>query len=163
MSQESAIEFDTREFDRALREISQESDKTDHEIITTNAATLLRAIAYNAPRDTGAARAGFWAAWSALGLAGSPGTRRGTERFKRKKTAKRTYVPDGAVRDDRNKPGEKEFEFINRTHMINEKGKKIFYPYILNAKTNFWGKGIRETTFKFGKGYEKLLKKHSKI
>jgi hypothetical protein len=158
------IKFETREFERAMAEISSESDRTDHEIITMNGQTYLRAVVYNTPRDTGAGRAGFWQAWEALGMAATPGTRRGKTPFKKTKKARRTYVPDGGVVDNRSgKHGEKSFEFINRTHILNERGQKVFYLYILNARNNFWGRATDEAEFKFGRGYERLLKKHSKI
>lgn len=158
----TGLNFNTREFERAMAEISRESDRTDYEIITMNCKTYLRSIVYNTPRDTGAGRAGFWPAWEALDMPGSPGTRRGNQPFTRKKGSKRMYVPEGKVRDDRRKRGDKEFEFVNKTHM-RRAGKKVYYLYVLNAKTDFWGKGAEEAAFKFGRGYERLLRKHGKI
>lgn len=159
------IEFDTKEFERAMREISSESDRTDFEIITMNARTYVRSIAYATPRDSGATRAGFWPAWEALDLPGSPYTRRSMTPFgARHMNSKRTYVPGGRVRDDRRKRGtDCQFEFVNKTYFIDNCGKKVYYPYVLNAQTDFWGKGAANAAFKFGKGYERLLKKHSKI
>lgn len=158
----TGLEFDTREFERAMADISSESDRTDFEIVTMNSRTYLRAIVYNTPIDEGAGRAGFWAAWEALENPGTPGTRRGKAPFKLKKNARDKYVPDGTAIDKRRDRGERSFEFINRTHVVRY-GKKIHYLYVLNARTDFWGKGAEEATYKFGKGYERLLKKHSKI
>jgi hypothetical protein len=83
--------------------------------------------------------------------------------FKRKKSQKRTYHPDGAVHDNRAERDEKRFEFINRTHYTDARGKKVYYPYILNAKTDFWGRGAEEAAFKFGRAYEKMLRRHGKL
>jgi hypothetical protein len=156
------LEFDTREFERAMADVARESDRADYEILTMNARTYLKSIVYNTPRDTGATRAGFWGAWESLDMSGSPGTRRSRAPFKRKKRGKRMYIPEGTVRDDRKKRGVKEFEFINKTHYV-ENGKRVYYPYILNARTDFWGKGAEEAAFKFGRAYEKLLRKHGKL
>jgi len=155
-----SFEWDARELNRAMDAVARESTRADFEIITMNARQLLRAIVYNTPRDTGSARAGFWSAWSALGNSGSPGTRRGPQAWKRKDG--REYVPEGTVRDDRQRSGVREFEFVNKTHYIDKRGKKVYYPYILNARSDFWGKGEREATFKFGKVYERLMRKHSR-
>jgi len=163
MAEQTGMTMVTREFERACAEISRESDRTDFEIITMNATTALKEVVYATPRDTGAGRAGFWKAWEALQLSGTPGTRRGQEPFKRKQKARRTYVPDGAAIDKRRDSGEKSFEFINRTHIINERGKKVYYLYVLNARKHFWDKGMMKAAFKFGTGYERLLKKHGKI
>jgi len=155
------MEFDTREMERAMVEISRESDRTDFEIVTANSDTLVRSLAYNTPRKTGSLRAGFWPAWNALDKTGSPGTRRPFAPYSPQKS-KDVYVPDGGVQDDRRARDEKSFEFVNRTHILRN-GKKIYYGYVLNARSNFWGKGEREATFKFGRAYEKMLKRHNKI
>ena len=158
------FEIDYREFDRAMRELSFESDRSDYEIVTMNSQTLTKALAWNTPKDTGAARAGFWPAWSALDLPGTPaGTTFGftpLEIKSKKRKTPRSYVPDGWVKDERRNAGDPGFSFAVKTHTYRN-GKRVYYPYILNAKVNFWGAGLREAGFKFGRAYEKLLKKHS--
>jgi len=158
-----SMDFDYRQFDRALREVTQESDRADFEIVTMNSRTLAKSLMYNTPIDSGATRAGFWPAWTALGMPGTPGTTRNMTAFevrsKKRKTARR-YVPDGWAKDERRKPGDPGFAFAVRTHMY-ARGKRINYPYALNARLNFWGAGFREVSFKFGQAYERLCKKHS--
>lgn len=156
----SKMEWDTREFERAMADVVRESDRTDHEIITMNARTLLRAVVYNTPRDTGTARAGYWPAWTALGMPGSPGTRRGYGPWKRGKN--RLMIAQGRVDDQRKARGEKYVEWGNTSH-YREKGKRVNYPYIRNQKDRWLDKAEAEATFKFGRAYEKLLKKHSKL
>ena len=156
---EAAFKWDTREFERAAAQIANESDRTDHEIITMNAKTLLKAVVFNTPMQTGTLRAGFWPAWTALDMPGSPGTRRAYAPWKQ---YNRRYVPDGRVDDQRSKRGEAYFEFANSTHYYG-RGGRVNYPYMLNAKKNFMGRAEAEATFKFGRGYEKLLKKHGKL
>jgi hypothetical protein len=129
-----------------------------------NAKTYLKSIVYNTPKWSGATRAGYWPAWNALGMSGSPGTRRSFGKFKMKKSNNRTYIPDGYVIDERNNRREKVFVFVNKTHHISDKtGKKTYYPYEVNQRQDFWGKGAEEAAFKFGRAYEKLLRKHSKL
>ena len=155
------MEFDTTEFERAMVELANESERGDAEIVTMNARTLTKALVYNTPRDTGATRAGFWPAWEALEMSGTPGTRKGMVPFKKRDGS--TYVPDGLVRDNRRSRGEPSFELVVKTHRLTKDGKKIYYPYVLNAKQDFWGKGHRKAAFKFGKLYDRLLRKHGKL
>lgn len=108
-------------------------------------------------------------------MAGSPGTRRSYAPYKRKsKSGKtrtkqiegsqgRTYYPTGGYSDKRKQKGEAAFEFVNATYLIDERGKRRNYPYILNRQTGFMGEGEAEAAYKFGKGYERLLKKHGKL
>jgi len=154
------VNWDTREFERALRQVAGESDRADHEIVTMNSRTLLKSTVYNTPRDTGTARAGYWPAWQALEMSGSPGTRRAYRTWTKKKS-KREMVPEGKV-DDRRKEKDPSFEFVNKTHH-REGGTRTYYPFILNARTNFFGKAEQEAAFKFGRAYEKLLRKHGKL
>lgn len=154
------MEWDTREFEMAMEAVARESDRSDHEIITMNARTLIRAVVYNTPRDTGTARAGYWPAWQALEMAGSPGTRRGYAPWVRGK--ERMMIPQGTVTDQRNAKGEKFVEWTNSTH-YRAKGKRVNYPYIRNQKDKWLDKAEAEATFKFGKTYEKLLRKHGKL
>lgn len=164
--------FDTKDMIRAMNEVANESDRSDFEIITANSDTLLKSLVYNTPRDTGSLRAGFWPAWEALEKPGTPGTRKrfrgrtreeDVEDLRNRPHLNRLYIPDGSVDDKRRVKGEKEFVFVNKTHYIEKSGRRIYYGYILNAKTNFWGKGEREATFKFGRAYDKMLRKHSKL
>ena len=154
------LNFDTKEFERAMRELARESDRSGFEIVTMNARTFVKSVAYNTPRATGATRAGYWPAYQALEMTGSPGTRRPYAPFKRGKV--RMMVPEGKVVDKRRERGEQSFEFVNKTHYV-QAGKKVYYPYIVNAKSDFFGRGAAEAAFKFGKTYEKLLRKHGKL
>lgn len=154
------MEWDTREFEKALAAVIRESDRSDHEIVTMNARTLLKSTVYNTPRDTGTARAGYWPAWKALDMAGSPGTRRRYAPWKKGKH--RLMVPQGRVDDQRDAKGEKYVEWGNTTH-YRQKGKRVNYPYIRAQKDQWLEKAEEEATFKFGRAYEKLLKKHGKL
>jgi len=119
-----SIEFDTREFDSAIRNLAMESDRTDAEIVTLNAKQLVRSLAYNTPRDTGATRAGFWPAWSGLDMPGSPGTRRKLVPFTkgRRGNAKgRTYVPAGTFTDDRATVATPPFRSLCRPTTFNDR------------------------------------------
>ena len=154
------MEWDTREFEKAMADVVRESDRTDYEIITMNAQTLLKATVYNTPRDTGTTRAGYWPAWKALELAGSPGTRRAYSPWVRGKA--RLMTPQGRVNDQRNAKGEKYIEWGNSTH-YRARGQRVNYPYIRNQKDNWIGKAEAEATYKFGRAYEVLLRKHGKL
>lgn len=159
---QASIDFASEELEQAMNDVIKESDRADDEVITENAKMLTRSVAFNTPKDTGTTRAGWWPAWNALELPGSPGTRRSQNKWSRK-SGSRTYVPEGEVEDNRDDRGEKSFVFKNRTHYIRRDGKKVYYPYILNGRTNWMGKATQEAEFKFGKVHEKLLKKHSKL
>lgn len=154
------LQFDTKEFERAIAALVRESDRADSEIITMNAKTFLKAVVYNTPRDTGTTRAGYYPAWMALGMPGTPGTNRGYAPWAKK--GGRLYTPEGRVVDERHNSGMRSFEFANST-FYRANGKKVYYPYILNARRDFFGKGAAEASFKFGKLYERLLKKHGKL
>ena len=150
----------TEDLERAMRDVARESDRTDYEIVTANADTLLRSVAYNTPRRTGTARAGWWPAWTALGKAGSPGTRRAYNQWEQPKT-RRKYTPDGYVVDKRRERGERSFEFVNTTHYLTPKGKRVNYIYMVDARQQFMAKAAEEATFKFERAYEKLFKRHN--
>jgi len=152
---------DTREFERAMAELANESDRSDTEIVTFNGRTLIRSLVHNTPRDTGNTRAGFWPAWEALEMAGTPGTRR---RFGEWSTdyRGRKLTSAGTVDDRRDKQGEQSIGWVVKSYLIDAKGKIVPYPYVLNAKKDFWGAGLREASFKFGRTYERLLRKHGK-
>lgn len=155
------FDFMSDEAERAMQDVIRESDRSDKEIIDMNSRTLVRSVAFNTPKDTGTTRAGWWPAWNALEMNGSPGTRRNYADWKRR--SGREMVPEGDVEDNRRGRGEKSFAFSNSTHYIDKRGKRVNYPYILNAQMGWMDKANEEVEFKFGRTYEKLLKKHSKI
>jgi len=154
------LQFDNTELNRAMQDVINESDDTDYEIVTKNARIMLKSIVFNTPRDKGTTRAGYYPAWEALEMKSTPGTRRGYRSFKQ---GKRIYVPEGKVNDQRRNKKEPYFEFTNTTHYKSASGNKVYYPYILNSKKDFFGRGAEEAAFKFGREYEKLLKKHGKL
>lgn len=158
---QSGIEFASAELERAMRDVAQESDRADREVLTMNAVGLLKSVVYNTPKDTGTTRAGWWPAWNALELSGAPGTGRKLRSWTRK--GGREYVPEGDVNDNRDNKEELSFEFWNRTHYITKRGKKVYYPYVLNGRTGWMDDAASEATFKFERIHEKLLRKHSKI
>ncbi len=70
-----ALTIDTRQFEKAARQLSDLSRRSEPEQIRLNARDALRSIAFNSPRRTGAMNAGWWASWRALGANGTPNTR----------------------------------------------------------------------------------------
>lgn len=159
---QARVDFMTDELERAMEDVIEESDHADERVLTMNAKGLLKSVVYNTPKDTGTTRAGWWPAWNALELSGSPGTRRQMRTWERRSGA-RKYVPEGGVDDNRDSRQELSFEFTNRTHYVQRNGKKIYYPFILNGKTGWMQDAADEATFKFERIHEKLLRRHSKL
>jgi len=154
---------DTRAMKRAMDAVSRESTRADHEVITMNARTILRAVVFNTPRDTGTGRAGWWPAWSALQNPGTPGTPRrlGAQTDKRG----RGRVAVGRVDDQRNASPQAYFEFGNSTIAI-RKGGPFRYLYASNAKGKSAGwmqRAADEAEFKFGKIHATMLRRHSAL
>ncbi len=159
---QASIDFASEELEKAMRDVADESDRADEEVLTMNAKGLLKSVVYNTPKDTGTTRAGWWPAWNELELSGSPGTRRKMQSWERK-SGSRKYVPEGDVTDNRNSKQELSFEFRNRTHYVQRNGKKVYYPYVLNGRTGWMDDAASEATFKFERIHEKMLRKHSKL
>jgi hypothetical protein len=155
------FKVDTREMERAMSDLSRESDLADYESLTANARTMLKATVYNTPRRTGNGRAGWWPAWQELGMAGSPGTRVAVGRHTGgAKWKGQVYIADGAVVDQRKASPTASFEFINRSAVIRS-GKPYRYLYALDARQHFMQKAADEAARKFQWRHEKLLRKHS--
>ena len=167
------MQFDTRRFDEATAQLAKASPKTAFEIVTLNARGLAKSLVYNTPRDTGATRAAFWPAYEALGMPGSPGTSRRMIPFQKKlkrrmsdapgkvKLGKRRYVPEGKVIDLRKESGNPSFELIINTHYLTPDGRKVYYPYILDAQVHYWQSGYHEAAQKMERAYDVLLRKYS--
>ena len=74
--------FDNREFNTALTELARSSRRIDTEVLIDQVRRLLRKLAWTTPRyegkrkqakkQKGRARAGWWPAWKALGVRGTP-------------------------------------------------------------------------------------------
>lgn len=159
---QAELHFDTEEFRRSMDELSEESDYSDAQIITANARTLIKSLAWNTPYDTGNLRAGWWPAWYDLGMTGWALTRSMYQPDLRESGV--TYVPQGKFDDQRKARGpEKSYTMVNQTHKINKSGKKVYYGYVLDARTHWIAEGEEEANFKFGRTYERLLKKHGKL
>jgi len=72
------IKFIDREFNRAINELAGSSRRSDVEVLTGQAIQLTRAVvrhtrlAAEEKKHKGRARAGWWIAWQALGVFGTP-------------------------------------------------------------------------------------------
>jgi len=160
------VSVDIREMERAMDAIARESVKADAEIVTANARNILKSVVFNTPRLTGSGRAGWWDGWQALEMPGSPGTnvRPGVPNHVGKRLH---YYPKGTVRDERGKVGEASFETTNGTTVVRvgkksgKRSRPIGYLYLLDQHVHFMDYAAREASWKFGKAYENMLKKHS--
>ncbi|HUU96280.1 MAG TPA: hypothetical protein VM487_11115 [Phycisphaerae bacterium] len=137
---EATIKLDTAAFDRAIADVAKWSTLTDGEIVTHEARRVMRALAYNTPKAPttqarrrfgkyydvtrwmgGRARAGWWAAWKALDIFGTP------------------YIDnanlddsEGSYEDGRKQKGNA--HFIARNH--------VWFVGILNSKVNILQKAF---------------------
>lgn len=157
-----ANDIDTSEMEAAIKQLETASTFTDYDLVTSNARTFLKALVFNTPRRTGKGRAGWWPGWTAMGMNGTPGTRRklGAEKIK-----KRVYVSAGSVEDNRRKKGNASITFKNRTFVKDAKikGKKTKFYYLgyWESRKHWIQKAVDETTWKYRKQYERLLKRAS--
>ena len=165
-----AMSVDTRGMERALRAVQRETDYADFDEITSNSRTLLRAVAYNTPRDTGRGRAGWTPAWDALEMSGTPaGTRykpgESVRKGQRAGTRPRVYTIAGSVDDRRRERGTASFAFTNDTTVLdNKSGRQRAYLYITNAQGKSAGwmqRAADEAEVKFTDQYEKIMRRHS--
>lgn len=147
----SAFTLNTLKFEKQMNELARISRRTDKEIVTLNAVQILRSIAYNSPKRSGTMNKGWLPAWNALGAAGTPNTR-----ARRKPEAGQTA--SGGFIDGRNE-SKAFFEFQNDTHTL-RRGKRINYPYIVNARVKFMEKAEREIAVKFD---QMIRRKYSKL
>lgn len=157
----SKATLDLTEFNAAINKLEKVSTYADYDLVTSNGRTLLKSLVFNTPRKTGKGRAGWWPAWTLLNMRGTPGTRRklGAEKIK-----KRIYISEGYVIDERRKVGEASITFKNKTHVkTTKKGKKIDFYYLgyWNNRKNWIQKAYNEATWKFGKQYERILRRAS--
>ena len=155
------IKADTRELERAMDAVTRESLRADHEVVMLNGRTLLRAIVYNTPRSTGNGRAGWWPAWSGLGMAGTPGTpvAEGTHVLR-----KQQYTAAGTFTDRSRARPEAFVEFTNTSSVQRKGGKQFRYLFVSNARgksADWMQKAADEATFKFDRQHARLLRKHS--
>ena len=146
-------QIDDTQMRRVMDELERESVLADYEIVTTNARTLLRSVVFNTPKQTGRGRAGWWPAWRALEMAGTPGTRFKDEphRFPPGRSAgvgqrdKRLYKPRGTVDDRRNETGKASFAFENETVVVSKEGTELEYLRVTNVNQHWMQDAIDET------------------
>jgi len=158
------FDVDTREMDSALRDVVRLSTRTDHEIVSLNARDLLKSLVFNTPYQSGTGRAGWWPAWRALDLPGTPGTsrREGPQSSKRD----RHKVAAGTVADKRDDPSEPSIEFANVTFLYFKHGARWFYlaaSHQRGPNAGWFQAAINEATMKFGRAYDRLLRKYSAL
>ncbi len=156
----SSFEIDTRSFEKVMTQLANESTRTDEEIVTLNSQQILRSIAFNSPRQSGNMNAGWWTAWDALKIPGTPHTRR----RKSHKQGSRTYTPEGTFTDGR-RERVKFTEFTNSSHFTEKNGKRVNYPHIVAANNPFMQKAEAEIAINMEKllarRYRRMLRRRS--
>ena len=169
------MELDTSELDRAINQLTKESPIADAQLVTMNGTQVLKLIAFETPKQSGFARAGWTPAWKGLGITGKPYTRKTLGSHTR---GNKRYVVEGAFIDNRTGKGESSVEFINSTFVVWTKGKnklKVNYLFDLNDgnlktitgkragqdKKDFMQGAINRAEFKFSNIYERKMKKFS--
>lgn len=160
------VSTDNKALIEVLSKISRLSRWTDSELITKNARKLTRMIAKETPRLTGKGRAGWWPAWTALGIAGRPYTNKslGEETIKRGKGRPKEYVSQGSVVDERTKPLTGSFTLRNSTY-VKSGGQRYNYLYMSTQKGQNQGwldMAILRTKWEWEQLHERLLDKASK-
>ena len=134
------LDFDDSEFNRALTEVANGSRRIDVNVLTDQARKLLRKLAWltrKAPRTvlkngrrrktlSGRARAGWWPAWKALKMRGTPYV--GNANLKRN--------TEGSFRDGRQQMGQPFFEMTNEVAYIDK----------LNDEDDILNKSLEERT-----------------
>ena len=160
------LDIDDREFQAAIADLRKASVYTDRELIDSNGRTYLRAIAYNTPKRTGNGRASWWAAWTALGMDGSPANTRVSPGPWTHKSG-RVYVAEGSFDRDTT-PGQQSVTFRNRAHVLEGRTRarsgrreNLYYLYAHNRMRGWLEAATREATFKFREQYDRLLKRAS--
>jgi len=156
------FEMIDKEFNNALRRLSLESKRAASEVITFNARDFLKSLKFNTPKRTGNGRAGWWPAWRALDMPGSPSRRQTGKRKIRFRGLVQEYTADGRIDDQRTNRINPYFEFSNEATVTDNKtGKQIRYLWVHNARSGFLDKSKQEATFKYNRSYQRLLKKYS--
>ena len=140
MSDMFGMRLDDREFNRMLTELAGSSRRSAYDVITDQAQRLLRKLAWftrrattpkkstpkksarkkstpkksarkkSARKKAGRARAGWWPAWRALAMSGTPYVR----------NAKLSAANEGGFRDKRKGMGELYVEMTNKVPYIGE-------------------------------------------
>jgi len=156
----SAFQINTRSFEKAMTELANESTRTDQEIVTLNSKQILRSIAFNSPRRSGNMNSGWFTAWDALGIPGTPNTKR----RKPHKQGSRTYTPEGSFTDGR-RQRVPFTEFTNSSHFTEKSGKRVNYPHIVAARNPFMRKAEAEIAINaekmLARKYRRNFRRHS--
>lgn len=141
--------LDTSKFESATRELSSLSSSSLEKQVWYNSRMILRSIAWNSPRDTGAMNAGWLPAWNKLKVSGRPNTKlSGTTPIQVGKKKSRIKYPEGSIQDNR-KSAVPHIIMKNTTHEVRADGKKINYPIFVNRRYNFMDKAEAEISDKF--------------
>jgi len=121
MAEGMSITFEDREFNAALDELAEDSSRTDVEVLTGQARSLLRALVWGTPltkepgrTEAGRARAGWFVSWFRLGMRGIPS---GT-------TGRVLAVPEGDFNDGRARRNRPFVELINEVPYIDKLERK---------------------------------------
>lgn len=147
-----SFRMDTRGFERQMDKLAQLSTRSAEEIVTLNSQQIIRSIAYNSPKRSGNMNRGWLPAWNALGAKGTPNT----HSRQNPNTRTRKYVAEGAYIDGRRqKPAF--FEFENGSHAVIN-GKRVNYPFIVNARKKFMAKAEAEVAQRFDRMLAKKMR-----
>ena len=118
------MDFDTKDFVRTFDKVLRQAVKDDKKIVRDNARTVLLAVVEKTPHSEGHARAGWYPAWSGLGLAGAPKTNQpfGRHQVKRGKSTV-TYFSDGEFIDNTNDPNNPHVIIKNKSSFLTKAGE----------------------------------------
>lgn len=169
------MKLDTSELESSIRQLTKESPIADAQLVTMNGTQVLKLIAFETPKQSGFARAGWTPSWQGLGITGKPYTRKTLGSHTK---GNKRYVVDGSFIDNRNARGESSVEFVNSTFLVWTKGKhKLRVNYIFDLddgslktitgkragqdKKGFMQKAVNRASFKFSNIYERKMKKFS--
>ena len=157
-----SFELDTRKFEGAINEMASLSSSSTERQVWYNARAILRSIAWNSPRRTGAMNAGWLPSWKKLKMSGRPNTKlTNTDSFEVGKKKKRIKHPAGRF-DDNRKSVVPHIIMHNLTTEERSDGKKIYYPAFVANITNFMERAEAEIADKFERNIQRMLERNAK-
>lgn len=117
--------IDLNEFNHTLKKVLEQARKDDKEIVKDNSREALKNLVKFTPKSQGHARAGYFPAWSALGLSGAPMTSQPYGRHNGQgKQREDIYLSEGDYEDHTNDPENPHIIIKNKSQVLTTAGQK---------------------------------------